>query len=387
MIALFAFLISGYAQAWEHDIRTDIETAGFFRSINAPGFSIYSSTLDGFVRAGSLVRLRKQGFQFEVKPEILGLVGLSSALPLQDAAHLSVVLPARFLNLSTQIAAGPTGEVYFNLDRADLSFSGTGFEADLGRRPVALGVLKLFPVWNKFSRPPPVVSGPPLIFGSDAADVRVQKGEFALRGLQVLGVSGADHASIGELTWYSPWAEFHFLESYWWREQIAGAAVAFDLGGALFRIESLFIGLSPSDPDRQVQVGAGMEYAFSEQWSAILEGIYQDVGALMTGQYRLTQTSRYLFLQAAGYTFARVEYKPLQLWTFSIGDLLNCVDASNIWVTKVQYSLSENIDVTGETDIPLGRSGGEFSTQAYNFSGGLSIGVPYQASIGIKATF
>ena len=99
------------------------------------------------------------------------------------------------------------------------------------------------------------------------------------------------------------------------------------------------------------------------------------------------QTSRYLFLQAAGYTFARVEYKPLQLWTFSIGDLLNCVDASNIWVTKVQYSLSENIDVTGETDIPLGRSGGEFSTQAYNFSGGLSIGVPYQASIGIKATF
>ena len=379
---------SGLAKAWDGDARGDMQLALYGRVINASsGYTTDAEALDGFYQIETLLRERENHFQLEIQPEMLGLVGSSSALPNTDASHLSVAPPVRFLHLSTSLVSNQTGTAYFDFDRLDLSYASDHVTAYVGRKPVGLGVLKIFPVWNKFSRPPPVVSGPPLIFGEDSANVRAQFGQLAFQALQVQGPTQIQTASIGEGIWYAPFGEIHVLESYWWQEQVAGFAGAFDVGGATLRVESLFIGLSPSDHDRQTQIGVGAEYAFSEKWSAIAEAIYQSAGVFDPANYSLQLPSRYLSLQAAGYVFGRADYKVGRFWTLAFGGLLNCIDGSSILVPRLEYSITENLDLITEFDIPLGPQGTELSTQAYNFPGGNYIGAPYQGSVTLKASF
>jgi hypothetical protein len=253
---------------------------------------------------------------------------------------------------------------------------------------VSLGVLKIFPLWNKFSRPLPTVAGPALIYSSDLAGARVQQGEWVWQAQAIGGPTADDSVFLAEAAWYAEFGEFHALVARWWRLPTAGLAFAKDLGGTTVRAEGLAIDLGRVDrPDGQWQLGAGAERALSADWTLLGELLYQSQGYDHSADYPVALPSRFTPLHARAYAYLNVQYKLTPYWTLSPAALANLADASTYLIAKVLHSLSEDTDVYAEADLPFGSDGAEFAEKAFRFPTGAYVGVPVQFQAGIKTAF
>ena len=371
----------------DFDNQEDITATGIFLNVNDAGFSELSTSWNGFFQVGDRLRVRQSGFQFEVMPEIRSLVGQSADLPPSDSAFISIEAPPRLVNTEISLGSGPDREALLDFERLNLSYSTDNLEMYVGRKPISIGVLRIFPVWNKFSRPLPGLSNLSLIYGSDGAGARVQLGQVTLNAFSVLGPDPTQSMYAFEPIYYGDIAEIHLLFSQWFQQTTVGMAIARNVGGATLRLEWLDIGISPSDSDRQNQVGVGIEDAFTSNFSALAEGLYQSNGATDVSQYQLLPTSPFNQLRAIGYSYVQGAYSINSYWRVLGGALTNLVDFGSILIARTTYALTDNIDLQAEDDVPAARDNAEFSSHAFYFSDGSYIGVNTQVTAGIHLVF
>ncbi|RZA08016.1 MAG: hypothetical protein EOP11_06100 [Proteobacteria bacterium] len=388
-LSFLASLLTSPAFALETEFRSEADFINVYRNIHQQGLSSVDTALDSYVVGNTQVRLSHEGFQLEVRPEIRGLLGRSVGLPLTDPAFATVRSPRRLLNLRTKLESGAGNEWYLDWERLNLSYRGEDFEVQAGRRIVSLGVLKVIPLMNKFSRPLPTAPNPQIIYASDMVSARWQSGEWALSSVGIADRRIADSVIWLEAIRYAEWAEVHLLASQWWRETTFGVAIAKDVAGATLRGELLAVSPFSDRPESQIQAGIGGEYAFDEKWSAVLETLYQSKGAKRRDQYTLALPSRFMPLRGFGYSILNAQYKLTPLWNLSAGALTNWLDGSTYALIKAQHSLNENTDLFLELAAPIGTEGAEFSARTFTISvpTAATVGSPLQASLGLRTTF
>lgn len=386
-----AFFCATSAYALEANLVTDLLGYGDYRALNGNNVSSYSNVGDGYFNFAPQLRVFQDQFSFEVRPETRFLAGQGTQVPTTDPAFVTVRSPRRFVNLDTVLVNRNKVQLVQDFERLALSFSNSTTEIYLGRKPVSIGVLKILPVWNKFTKPLPIVSGPTLIFSSDGAGFRTQYDNILVRTLYLPGANTSDTVTLGEATLQFPGLEIHALLSEWWQQTTAGLAFAKDISGVSVRDEALFVGLSQSDSDRQIQNGFGAEYAFTDKLSALGELWYLGKGATSSAQYNaypVRQTSSpFRPLPANLYSAFQATYNLTSLWTVSLGDFLNLVDLSQYGLLKLIYSVSDNAVLEVDGMLPFGSDGSEFSQKSLTLPTGAYYGAPAQLAASLKYSF
>ena len=401
-ITVLAFLVfAGLATRARADFssstRADISAYWLYRDLNQNGLSQYSDTRDQVITAQVLEQLTFDKVQFEFQPEILYHHGDGVGPVPPDPATLSMAPPNRPGKMSWQWNPAPANqEAYFDLERLVLAYQSENFQAYLGRKPVSLGVLKLFPVWNKFTRPSPVAVGPEaIVFGQDGGGLRTQFGEVTVAAAtEVQGPDRYTTASIGEVTWFSPDIEVHLLGAEWWQANVAGLAFSKDLFGATIRAEGLYIGpdqrrgvTPPTGLGWRGQIGGGVEYAFTENLSGIGEVLWQQNGAASTADYTLVSNDPFQILRARAYSIEQLKYKVSNFLTLTPTLVGNWVDYSQYILFSGDYSFNQSTDLILTLAGPLGGPAKEFSVTALDAPTGARLGAPAQVSLALATTF
>jgi hypothetical protein len=379
LIALF-FLLSFSARAFIIDHKGELSLSNYYRTIPQTGLSELNSSVDTVLLAGFQFRAMEPHLQLEVRPEVRGLVGQSSHLNSQDLASISIRSPPRALQLGGSLTSQDNAVWYGDFERLNFAYNTDTFEIYVGRKPMSLGVLKAFPVWNKFTRPMPGTTGPVLIFGSDGAGIRYQSGPNLVRALSMIGATQADSVYLSEFTWYGNTVEFHILGGSWWETTAFGGAFSKNLGGFTVNGECLLI-------ENDFQSGFGAEYAFSESWDLLWEFLFQSKGAKSPAEYTVLPSSRFYSLRGMQYTFMQMNYHLNSVWTFSGGSLLSQVDWSAELLFKAIHSWSQNIDLVIQAATPTGPEGTEFSKKTISYPNGSSFGFPVQFLVSLVSYF
>ena len=374
------------ARAVDFEAKSDVLTYGDYRYLNQKGLSQYDSTFDGWLVAGSQLRARQDDFLLEVRPEIRGLSSRAVGLPATDPGYLTIRSPRRFFNIDYKIASNATEQWYGDFERLDASYGTRSFELYAGRKPISLGVLKVLPVWNKFTRPLPNAAGPALIFSQDSAGVHGQTGELSYQAFDLEGYTPADEVRLGELALYDDQIELHLMMSQWWHEAVGGLAATRDVLGMTVRAEALWIGMDPKDEDRQTQAGPAPNTRSAKSGRA------RRIPLPKLGASRLVEVhgrDPVALSPAAGgglcVRSGRVEGRGV--WTLVGGAFTDLVDGSTIFVPRLSHSLSDDAELYVNAQIPTGKTGAELGPNAFAFPDGTSIGSPLQIGGGVKVYF
>lgn len=393
LIALSCALAGSSAARAEPPVETefkgDATLLSDFRELNQSRVSAYHEIGSQLFSVGTQFRVLGSGWLLEARPELRGQAGHAVALPDQDPARLSLRPPDRLLRLDRRLYSDSRAELYGSIEKLALVRSGETSELYLGRRPVSLGVLKVFPVWNKFTRPLPIGNGLNPVYSSDGAGARVQSGATSYRMIGLSGPRiGPDSVVFGETSYYGDGFEIQALGANWWQQPTFGVAGTRDWGGLTLRGELLQIGAFGPNPESQTQLGLGGEYALDAKWTLLAEAVYYSHGASKPDDYTAQTPSKFLALRANRYGYVRASYQWNSFWNLSSGVFMNWVDSSLYLIPKVVHSLAESADLSLEAKIPIGPDGTEFSKKLFTyFPGGASIGAPLEATASLNVYF
>lgn len=392
ILLILLFPLSAFALDWDGKGRVSV--SGAYRDFAQEGLGPYDDAWESIVFANYQSRFYlAEGLRLEATPELRGFVSRAAGLGPGVAGFATVEGPERLLDLDARLVNGGTAEWILDWERLNLVANYENLEAQLGRKPVSVGTLKVLPLWNKFSRPLPHTAGPNPVFGSDSLTLRWQSGAY---GLQAIDIEGKGFRASEAVRWlefiyYHPEIELHLMASRWWERNSAGFALAKDLLGATLRAELLLVGIDEEGERRELQGGLGAEYALDETWTVLAEGLFQSDGSDRSSEYPIVIPSRFRPLRAKGYVYLQAAANFAAFWNASVASLVNVVDGSFYPLLRVSRSLSDNIDVAVDLRGPVGSSGKEFSQKTFVFPSptgrGPSIGAESQAMVEMTAGF
>ena len=390
LLGLF-FLFAPSVEAWDFDQKSELQPTWLYREVPQMGLSSRSHSVDLLLRANTQLRFSEGNLQFEIKPELSGYQGDSSSTAdaMTDPYYLSLKSPNRFLNWRRSLSRDK--EWLLDIDKVNLLYGKDDFEFAFGRKPVSLGVLKVFSVWNKFSKPLPMTVGPATIFSSDIISARYQDQETTWIATQIFGSTQADSVSLAQRVQYNSNYEWHFLLAQWWEHSVMGLAFAKDYWGATWRVETLFIKAKDSLEKDEVQAGLGFEVAINDKLSVLSEHLFQSRAAQKTSDYKFPSSTPFSApfhsMLASSYNYTQLQYKMTSLLSSNLSLLSNWVDGSKYILFKSQYSYSDRMDAFVEVNIPSGSEGSEFARKSIVFANGFYRGAPSQLSLGLKYVF
>lgn len=354
LLLLIANLGTAYGAGPHRDVVSEV--AVFPSSLVNPSYigPAHTEQSNLSVFAFTRVTFAQAGFGVEIQPE---LRAVQSDRALGPELRSSVRSPTRLMSLQTKLSSNIKSESTLDLERLNISYRSAGMQLSLGRRPVSLGVLNVFPVWNKFSRPLVTDYGPLRTFNQDQASVRMQRGEWLVQALDIeeQGARKSGATRVAQVSWFGDGVEVHAIGGEWWNSGALGLAAVTDVAGTSLKFEEI------SFSAEAMQMGLGLERAFSDTWSGVTEFMYLESGATDKRDYLLAPASRFRPLSARAYTFARVDYKPAPLWIIQFGDLLNLVDSSQLFNIKGLYSAGNDFELSGEVRLPTGSDDSELS--------------------------
>lgn len=379
-----AVLASPAASAVDVRTKFDIQGNGIHRSLSQRGFSDENSVADGLLFFGSQISATGDSFEFEVRQEFRAIFGDSPSLPQGDLARLKIVSPPRLIQMDSLLVENRNLNLISDIERLRASLVLAEGEAWVGRRPISLGTLSFFKVWNKFTRPVSGLFGPTILYGSDGFGASLQAGDLNLRALSLYGPAAEEDAHLLEGVWFNPFAEVRVLGGRWWERTAVGVGLSKTVLDWMVRVESLYLGGSAGS---ETQIGVGIDGAMSSTLSLLVESYYQSIGEMDTSRYSISDPSRFTNLRARFYSFALFTWQVNALLRAGFGDLLNGVDGGQIISLRLNYSLSDSIEILSEFNLPIANDGGEFAKRTFVFNDGNYLGSGSQLSLGLKATF
>jgi hypothetical protein len=281
-----------------------------------------------------------KNLRMELAPELRFLKTATSQTPsLQSSVDFT---ERKYLN-PWKLSSQDNSTSNANFEKLNFSYQGENSELLIGRKPVSLGVLAVFPVWNKFGKPFVTHLGPTRVTSQDQINFHGQIDNWAFQIMDIEQTAPFFSSKLAELTWFGSGFEIHTLFADWWAQSALGLAFSGDVFGTTVRIESLHL------QNEGWQMGSGFERAFTESLSALIEFLYLE-NALTPTKY-------------GQYGFARIVDKFSDLTTVEFGLLENFIDHSLFVNPKVSYSASNDVDFSLEARLPTGATTTEFSKE------------------------
>lgn len=379
--ALSFFLLWTAKAGAEWHLRTNLELIPQYRILNQTPPPTPDGLFDMFALVSTHLEVASGGWFFEMKPEVRAMAsrGMNDYPPPDRAVKTT----PRFLDSRRTLAFNSDNEAYFDFDRLNLRYSFGEGEVYAGRRPLSMGVLRLFPVWNKITLPLLFEPGPEWIENPDVFGGSYQVGKVAFRIFgarmdqpeNVENRSADNNIALAEVRFFGTGYEIQFLGGEWWEHSSAGVAGSVDVADMTFRMESIWFSRYREEPS-QAQIGLGLETALGSKWTLVTEALYQSAGLDdMKNVYRIP--NRFMVLSGRYYLMPYATYQMNNLWGFQLGALANAdSEPTFIGIGGFEYSLGDDTTLSFRAKIPFGQDTGEFGarrvTDIYGQQAGLS---------------
>lgn len=373
-ILLLALPSVGWANwNWRNNLEFDPQ----YRHLNEKGIGSKSDVADIFGLFNSDLQWSSgRHWTIEVKPEIRSVAspGVSQSFPNQ----ISVQTSRRALNFRRELWKSSVSEGYVDMDRFNVDYTFNSSEIFAGRKPITLGVLRFFPVWNKLTLPLIFQPGPEWIENPDVIGASVQSGKMSYR---LIGSRG-DNAQIDDLAlletrYFGQGFELQAIAGSWWQHTSLGFAAAVDALGSTFRLESLWLGAYDNEPS-QWQLGLGAERALTAKWTMNVEALYQSAG-LNNSEDLTSLPNRFMSLPGKYYLLPYFSYQLNLLWLLHFGALMSFANyVSCMGLVGFERSLSDNTSLALKIKWPIGASRSEFGAE--------HVLIPPQGQFGVAST-
>lgn len=333
-----------------------------YRLLNQEGFTSDDSIIDVFGMVSPHVEWSSGQWFAEAKPEIRFVVSKGVKSSPTNPKAVSAATSRRTLNTRrTLFQESASGEAFFDLDRLNLRYTLEQGEVFAGRRPLSLGVLRFFPVWNKLTLPLIFQPGPEWIENPDVVGASTQRGRFSYRAFAARGNEPkTDDLALFENRFFGEGYEIQVLGGHWWEHNAVGATAAVDAMQSTLRFESLWISRFRDEP-AQWQLGAGVERALSEKWTVVAEALYQSAG-VDNFQNVVAPPNRFMVLSGKFYTLPYLTYQVHSLWLVQAGFLTDSEFKGGVALGGFEHSVDDNTSFTLKLKIPVGSSEGEFGS-------------------------
>jgi len=387
--ALFLLLvISPFTGNTAWNVRHYLELAPQYRQLNQQGFSGNDSVVDGFGMLNSHAEWSRGNWFVELKPEVRAVASRGAKDdPSVNPNAVSVATSRRVLNTRRSLIQEEDGEAFFDFDRLNIRRTFALGEIFLGRRPLSLGVLRFFPVWNKLTLPLVFQPGPEWIENPDIAGASIQQGRFAYRLFAARGNEPKrDDLALFEARFFGQGFELQTLAGHWWQHSAAGLTAAVDALQSTIRLESLWISRQENEVS-QWQVGLGLERALSAHWTLVAEALYQSAG-LSDFHNVAGPPNRFMVLSGKFYALPYLTYQLHPLWLVHAGFLAGLSDeTSYVALAGFEHSLNDNTSLTLKVKWPTGSSTGEFGDHRIATTFGQTLGMASTAVLQMQTTF
>jgi hypothetical protein len=393
---LLALLVaSTTASAWSWHRQFHVEGIAQHRDLNQSGFLARAEQWEGFGLADFALEGSSENFFVEVKPQLRSVQS-----PGTESSGPGQILPgftSRWLHSQRVIKRQADRETQADFDRLNVRWTtqlaGGDVELYAGRRPISLGVLRFFPVWNKLTLPLLFQPGPEWINNPDGLGARWQGENRSLRLIDVQGEDPKhDRISLAEGKASFGKAEVQLLVGEWWRRTTFGLASTLDAWEATFRFEALWYGEDPTEPKgeasaAQTQWAVGAERALNAKWTAAVEYYQQSLCHSQAQGYGLTTLSRLQVLNGCRYLFPYVDYQLGGFWRVGAGGLLQLADGSTVAVVAANYSWTDNLGAEFKLKQASGPNGSEFGSKRVQDPFGRSLGAQSTADLTLSWTY
>lgn len=385
-VLLAVIFATADARAWEWDRTFEGQITEGFRKYDRSNDTRFVSVYDTWGILASEQTLSEGGLLIEAKPEFRFVLSQAVSADLDDPSRITLEPPPRHLDLETVFDRGSNRQLYTAVEKLSISYAFDTAEVYVGRRPVSLGVLRTFPVWNKFTKPLPFQSALVQRSTSDGAGIRFQSDRFLFKALAV--VSGPDFKKDGaylfETTYFGTGFDVLLLGGNWWDERTLGVAFTTDIEGLGVKNEWVAFGFNEGGSNVEYQNGTGLEYSFGEKFTALAELLYLSQGVNTSRDRPLRTKTRFMPLSSRFYAYANGNYKFTPLWTGTLGALANLVDGSIYLMGSSSRSMSDNVDLNLEVNLPLGPGAAEFSQRSVFLRDDITLGYPLTAALSLK---
>lgn len=385
----FLILVALPVHSWAGwNLRNFAEVSPQYRVLNQDGFATNDSVFDGFGVLNSHAEYSQGTWFVEAKPEIRAVASRGVMNPPPDPNGVSVRTSSRVLNTRRMLVREQDGEAYFDFDRLNIKRTFAEGEIFAGRKPLSLGVLRFFPVWNKLTLPLVFQPGPEWIENPDIAGGSFQRGRFAYRAFAARGdTPKKDDLALFETRFFGKGFELQVLGGHWWEHSAAGLTVAVDALQSTLRLESLWISRF-KDEVSQWQLGLGMERALSSKWTLVGEALYQSAG-LNNFANVTASPNRFMVLSGKFYALPYFTYQLHPLWLIQAGVLAGLAnDASYVALGGFEHSLNDNTSLNLKIKWPVGAKRGEFGSERFSLPvGGATLGMSSTVLLQMQTTF
>ncbi|MBX3022041.1 MAG: hypothetical protein KF799_10225 [Bdellovibrionales bacterium] len=381
---LFFCLMSSVAQAGL-SVRSNLELSPQYRQLEQRGMTSINEVWDVFGLFNTHLEWSEGDWFVEAKPEIraVGSRGVLQAVP----AAVSVQTTDRVLSTRRILFRERDGEAQFDFDRLNVRRSFENGDIYFGRKPLSMGVLRFFPVWNKLTLPLVFQPGPEWIENPDVIGGSYQSGRFSHR---LFGSRNADNDLVlYESRFAGEGVDLQALGGYWWESPVLGMAGAYDILASTLRLEALWIGRDRKvNPHQQTQLGLGFERALSEKWTLVAESLYQSAG-LVDVTNTLAPPSPFMVLNGRWYVLGNFSYQIHPLWNLRFGALAALAsDVSYVALGGFEHSLTDNTSLTFKIKWPFGNKHGEFGSDRYTLPlMGYRLGASRTVLLQLQSTF
>lgn len=381
-ILIFFTLFSTQSHADELNLGLSKEAKLYFSARNLnQNLEVNQHAVDMIFLANINAIAESGNFRFEAKPEIRVISGDNNRLSTNNPALIHLESPLRAWESRFHFGNPPDKTIlYGDWEKLNLTFNYEQAELYFGRKIISLGVMKYFPVWNKFSRPLLGVTLIPIYYGSDGFGGRIQFDQWTIQANQLYYNLGNDRISTLQVIHYGEFADLHGMVGSWWNQTIFGLAISRDMLEATFNLEYFHY-------QNQFQLGFGFDRALNEKITLNIEALYQSEGAGSSLDYNPFLLSRFRNLQASFYSWIVAQIQIDSLWKGSAGGLTNWIDQGTALNLGITHSLSETLELSLDTLIAIAPQNAEFSTQAFQFNDGSKFGMPTQLVVHLDWTF
>lgn len=367
--------------------RNNVELSPQYRSLSQKGFSEFDEVWDVFALINTHAEYSSENWNFEAKPEIRSVMSRGVLDPLP--AGVSSQTSRRVLNSRRMLFREKDGEAYFDFDRLNLRHGFENGDIYIGRKPLSLGVLRFFPVWNKLTLPLIFQPGPEWIENPDIIGGSYQSGRFSYRLVASrTGDAQKDDLVLLETRFSGEGSDLQMLAGWWWENVAVGVAGAFDVLASTLRVEALWLEQTAGANRRpQVQAGLGFERALSEKWTLVTEALYQSEGVLDV-KNTLSAPNRFMILSGRWYLLPNLSYQVHPLWTLRAGVLAALTKSdSYVAIAGFEHSVTDNTTLTLKLKLPFGSRVGEFGSARYSDIFGYRLGASSTALLQLQSTF
>lgn len=389
VISLVILCFSTPAALAGFSVRNSVEIDPQYRHLNQHGYTNDNEIYDVFGLLASHVEYANAPWFAEVKPEVrfVGSRGVMDDGP----TNVSVRTTSRLFNSRRTLVHNQDAEAYFDFDRVNVKYSFDGGDVYIGRKPLSLGVLRLFPVWNKLTLPLIFQPGPewienPDVVGASFADGKLSYRAFASRGNRAV----TDDLALVEARYAGDGFELQALGGTWWEHAALGVAGSVDAWESSLRFETLWLGRYRSEK-AQGQFGLGFERALSSTWTLVAEALYQTAGVAEAPPLRPNVPlvpNRFMALPGKFYLLPNVAYQIHPLWTLRFGMLASpAAHSSLVALGGFDHSLTDDTTLTLKVKLPFGPDGSEFGSDRLVDPLGRSLGMSSTALLQVQSTF